>query len=132
MILRNRGWSRNSSPFRRVHKISKSDYQLRHVLSVCKGKLGCHWTDFHEILYSSIFRKSVQKIQVSLKSCKNEGYFTLRPLYIYDNISLNSSYNKKCFRRSPTEYQNTHFMFSNFSISENLAVYEIQECGKIF
>jgi hypothetical protein len=39
----------------------------------------------------SIFRKSVEKIQVSLKSDKNNGYFTWRPMYIYDYISLNSS-----------------------------------------
>jgi len=39
----------------------------------------------------SIFRKSVEKIQVSLKSDKNNGYFTWIPTHIYDNISLNSS-----------------------------------------
>jgi len=32
--------------------------------------------------------KTVQKIQVSLKSDKNNGYFTRRPIYIYDHISL--------------------------------------------
>ena len=53
-------------------------------------------TDFHEILYLHIFRKSVVKIQVSLKSDNNNGYFTWRPTYIYD-ISLNSSYNEKFF-----------------------------------
>jgi len=40
----------------------------------------------------SIFRKSVEKIKVSLKSKKNNG--TVREdryMYIYDNISLNSS-----------------------------------------
>jgi len=40
-------------------------------------KLGSHWTDFHEILYLSIFRKSVEKIQFSLISEKNNnGYIT--------------------------------------------------------
>jgi hypothetical protein len=34
--------------------------------SICMEQLGSHWTDFHEILYLSIFRKSVEKIQVSL------------------------------------------------------------------
>jgi hypothetical protein len=38
-------------------------------------ELGYHWTDFHEILYLSVFRKSVKKIQVSLQS-DNNGYFT--------------------------------------------------------
>ena len=37
------------------------------------------------------FRKSVDKIQVSLKSGKNNRYFTWRPIYIFNNISLNSS-----------------------------------------
>jgi hypothetical protein len=62
--------------------------------------------------YMSIFWKSVKKIQVSLKSDKNNGYFTWRAVYIYD-ISLNSSQNEKCFRQSCRESQNTHFMFSN-------------------
>jgi len=34
------------------------------------------WTDFYEILHLSIFRKSVEKIKVSLKSDQNKGYFT--------------------------------------------------------
>ena len=32
------------------------------------------------------FRKSVEKIQVSLKSVKNNGYFTSRPIYICEKI----------------------------------------------
>jgi len=32
--------------------------------------------DFHEISFWGIFRKSVEKIRVSLKSDKNNGYFT--------------------------------------------------------
>jgi hypothetical protein len=53
--------------------------------------LGSHWTDFLEIWYLSIFRKSIEKIQMSLKPDKNNGYFTQKPMYIYDNISRNSS-----------------------------------------
>jgi hypothetical protein len=34
-------------------------------------KIGSHWKDFHEILYLSIFRKSVEKKQVSLNYDKN-------------------------------------------------------------
>jgi len=44
-----------------------------------------------------IFRKSVEKIQVPLKSDNNNGYYAWRPLYIFDHISLDSSYNEKCF-----------------------------------
>ena len=39
-------------PFRRLRKIPKSDYQLRHI-SVCRfvrmEQLGSHWMDFREI-----------------------------------------------------------------------------------
>jgi len=41
--------------------------------SIRMGKLGFHKTDFHEILYLSIFPKSVEKIQVRLKCGKNSG-----------------------------------------------------------
>jgi hypothetical protein len=45
-------------------------------LSVPMEKLGYHRTDFHKIWYLNIFRKTLQKNQVSLKSDKNNGYFT--------------------------------------------------------
>jgi len=41
--------------------------------SVRMEQLGSHWTDFHEIWYLSMIRKTVQKIQVSLKADKNDG-----------------------------------------------------------
>ena len=63
--------------FRRVRKIEKRDCCLRRVWpSVRMEQLDSNWTDFHEIWYLSIFRESVEKIQVSLKSDKNIGYFT--------------------------------------------------------
>ena len=83
-------------------------------LSVRIEQLGCHWTDFHEISYLKIFRKSVEEIQVSLKSEKNNGYFTWRSMYNVDHISLISFQNEKCFRQNCGENQNTHFVFSNF------------------
>jgi len=45
-----------------------------------------------EIRYISK-KKNVENIQVSLKSNKNKGYFTWRPIYIFDRVSLNASYN---------------------------------------
>jgi len=38
-------------------------------------------------------------MQVSLQTGRSNGYFTLRPMYIYDSISMNYYYNEKCFRR---------------------------------
>jgi hypothetical protein len=78
--------------FRRVRKFAKNDYELCHVCpSVRVEQLGSHWKDFHEVLYFSIFRKLVQKIKVSSKSDKNSGYFTRRPIYSFDHITLSSS-----------------------------------------
>jgi hypothetical protein len=54
-------------------------------------QLGSHWRDCREIWYASIFlKKFAQKVHVSLKNDKNNGYFTWRRVYIYD-ISPNSS-----------------------------------------
>jgi len=39
-------------------------------------QLGSHWTDFNEIWHLTIFKKSAEIIQVSLKSDKNGGHFT--------------------------------------------------------
>jgi hypothetical protein len=60
-------------------------------LSVRMEQLGSHWMDFHEIWYLRIFQKSAEKFKVSLKSDKNNGYFTWRSMYIYDHILLNYS-----------------------------------------
>jgi hypothetical protein len=70
-------WEEILIAFRRVRKIARSDYKLRHVCpSVRMEQRGSHWTDFDEILYLCFLRKSVEKIQVSLKCDKNNGYFT--------------------------------------------------------
>jgi hypothetical protein len=39
-------------------------------------KLGSHWTNFHEIWYLIIFRKTFEKIQLSSKSDNNNRHFT--------------------------------------------------------
>ena len=67
--------------FRRVRKIVKSDHLLRCVCPcVCPsvpphGTTRSHWTDCGEIIRLSIFWKSVEKIQVLLKSDKSNWYY---------------------------------------------------------
>jgi hypothetical protein len=101
--------------FRRVRKISKSDYYLRHVRpSVYMKQLGSQLMDFDEIWYFSTFRKFVDKIQVPIKTDKttgilHEGLCTfmiiLRSVLRIRNVS-----DKRC-----RENQNTHFMLNNLS-----------------
>jgi hypothetical protein len=73
-------------------KIAKSDHELRRVcLSVRVDQLCCHWKDFLESSFLSIFKKKFEKSQLWLKSDKNNGYFTWRRMYIYGSILLDSS-----------------------------------------
>jgi hypothetical protein len=79
-------------------------------------------------LFSWIFFwKFVQKIKVSVKYDRNNRHLTWRPVYIYNYISLISSWNEKCFTQFCTENQNKHFMCNN------LCPYSVQfmrKCGK--
>jgi len=77
-------------------------------------QLGSHWKNFHEILYFNIFRKSVDKIPVSLKSDKNDGTshedlctFTETSRWIVLGLRNVSD---KIYRQN----QNTHFVWNNF------------------
>ena len=80
-----------------LEKLRKESMSV--VMSVRVQQLGCHWMDFHEIWNLSIFRKSVDKLQLSSNSDKNNRYFKYRPMYIFYQISLNSHWNEKCFRQ---------------------------------
>jgi hypothetical protein len=81
------------------------------VIPAREEQLGFRWTEFHEILYLSIFRKPAQKIQVLLKSDRNNGYFNedqytfliITRLIILRMINVSD---KSC-----TENQNTHLRF---------------------
>jgi hypothetical protein len=58
------------------------------------------------------FLNTVEKIQFWLKSGKNIGYSTWRRMYIFDNISLNSSKNEKSFRQKILEKIKTYVLCS--------------------
>jgi hypothetical protein len=57
--------------------------------SVRMEQLGSQWTDFREIWYLSIIRMSLEKIQISLKSDKNNSYFQIQQLYTVQHNTLN-------------------------------------------
>ena len=80
--------------------------------SVHMEQLGSHRTDFYDI--QEFLEKYIEKIQVSLKYDKQNGYFTWRRLYTYVNISLSSSKNEKCLGLKLYTNQNTYFTFNNF------------------
>jgi hypothetical protein len=87
-------------------------------------QLGSHWSDFDEIWYLSFCRKSVEKVQYSLKSDKNNGYFTWRRFHILATIVWILHRMRNISNKIRRENQNTRSKFSNF-FSENIVVYEI-------
>jgi hypothetical protein len=110
-----------------------TDFVIPVCLSVCPSvrmkQLGSHWTDFYEIWYMSIFRKSAERIQVSLKSDKNNGHFTWRHTYVFYTILMNCSYNEKSFG-SFREIK-TQFYFYLFKKIASEIVPFMTKCGKI-
>jgi len=121
MTRRKVGFNKNKNckvtPFRRVHKISTGDYWLRHVCpSVLPpalknvsttGRIVTKFDTWH-----FFFWKFVDKTQVTLKSDKNNAWFTWRRFYVYD-ISLNSFESAKSLRQFVEEVR-WHFIFNKF------------------
>ena len=61
-------------------KLRQAAARISFVASACPavhmGQLSSHWTDFHDILYFGVLRKSVEKTQVPLQIGPEFGYFT--------------------------------------------------------
>jgi len=73
-----------------------------------------HWTEYHGIRYMQIFRKSILKIQVLLKSEKNNGYLheklcKFMIIFLLILVTMRNVSDKVC-----RENQNTYSMFNNF------------------
>jgi hypothetical protein len=85
------------------------------VMSVCPSvrmeQLDAHWTYFHKIWYLSFFRKSVKKIQVSLESNKNYGYFTWRRFDIFTISRWILLRMRNVSDKISRENQDTHLIF---------------------
>jgi hypothetical protein len=79
--------------FRRLPKTAKkATISFVLITSICPH--GTSQLPLDGFLWNLIFEnfwRSVDKIQVLLKSAKNNGYFTGRPIYIFDHISLSYS-----------------------------------------
>jgi len=112
--------------FWRVKKIANSDCLLRHFCLSAWKKSAPQRSDFRDILYLGIFRKSVDKIKVSLKSDMNNGYFTWRPIYIfiiYRSVLLRMRGNvshKSCREIQNTIYVQQLFFFNRARSWDNV------------
>jgi hypothetical protein len=68
------------------------------------------------------FENLPEKIQDSFKSDNNNRYFTWRPIHIFNNISLNSSWITKFSDKSLQKFK-THILGFIIFLNENRAVY---------
>jgi len=73
---------------------------------------------------SVFFRKSVGKFQIFLKSNNNKGTLHKDLFYIYDNVSLISSYNEKFFRQNLYRKSNAHFLFGFLSFRKSYRLWD--------
>jgi len=93
-------------------------------LSVRTEQLGGHWTDFHEILYLSIFSKVYRENSIFIKIGQE-----LRALYMKTNIHFlsylaRSFLERKMFQTKVLETIKTHILCL-IPVFVNRAVYEI-------
>ena len=92
-------------------------------LSVRMEKFGL--ANFHEIWYTSIFRKSDGKIQILLKSDQNYAYlhddqYTFMIISRWILLRMRNVSHKICW-----ENQNTHFYVQEPFFPDNLSVYKL-------
>jgi hypothetical protein len=97
-----------------VRSFVRSSVRPSVCLSALVEQLGTHWTNYDEILYLRLSRKSVQKTKLSLEFDTNNGYFTWRFItcmtfrrWIF--LRMRNVSNKSC-----TDNETPHFMFGNF------------------
>jgi hypothetical protein len=88
--------------------------RLSICLSVCTQQLGYHWTDFYEILYTSIFLKPLIKFKFRenlrrITDTLREDLYTFMIMRRSVPLSMKNVSDKFC-----RENQNSHFMFSSF------------------
>jgi hypothetical protein len=106
--------------FRSVCKSAKGDYLFGHVHLSARpsfhlhGTTLLHWTDFHEMWYSSIFRKYFEIIQMwsnltRITGTLHEDMCTFMILSRWILVRVRNVSDKNC-----RENENTHFTFSNF------------------
>ena len=90
-------------------------------------QLGSPWTDFHEICFLSIFKKSEEKIQVPWRLYKNNGYFTWRPTFYTQLLWYLATFfvEWEMLQTKFIENIKTHIFSLIFFFFENRAFYEI-------
>ena len=99
------------------------------IMSVCPSvwveQLGSHWTDLYEIWYLRIFKKFVEKIQVSLKSNTNSLLLYMKTQHAFMIVSRSVLLRVRNVSDKVLEKIKTYIWHSiTFFFPESRAVYE--------
>ena len=94
-------------------------------------RLDTHWMDFHEIWYLSIFQTFIERIQDSLKSDKNKGYFCMKTNINFWSYIIQFFLKWEMLETEVVEKLETDILLFSvtFSFFEICAV--LRYCGKI-
>jgi hypothetical protein len=114
-----------STVFRCVHKIAKSNYWLRHVCLATWSNLASTGQVLMKFDIRDFFKNLSEKIQVLLKSDKNNGYFTWRVflhLWYYSAEFILEWY---IFQVKAVEKIKIYTFYIQYPFSQHRAVYEI-------
>jgi len=96
-----------------LYRKSKCTFYF-HILTTMHGQNHIRIAHFMFDIFSFLFRKSAEKIQVSWKSDKTKGYFTWRPIYfsiIFRSLLLRI---KRFQSKVVEKFGNTHFVVNVF------------------
>ena len=114
-------WNNEAAFFGAFAMLRKATMSL--VVSVCLSvgmdQIGSRWTDFHEIWYLSIFRKSCLENSSLIKIRKELRVLCMKTYIQFLSYLASSLLRKRNARdKSCRENPNTHFILSNFCFTK--------------
>ena len=83
--------TKSLTDFIKIHSVLFAFVKLWKATVTCIMSVCLEWLSSKFVFFMKFLGGKSEKIQLSLKSDKNNGYFTWRPTYIFDHISLIST-----------------------------------------
>jgi hypothetical protein len=104
------------------------------VCLACMEQLGFHWADFCEVSCCGLSFKYVKDVQVCLKSYRNIGHFTQRPVcfILFTVIYVALKYKGRTFLLGITLLCGSSFSTKNLSFYWNLILGPVEYSSSVF
>jgi len=125
------------STFRRVREFARTTISVFMLVglsvlpsvrpSLRMEQIGFRLKDFHEIWYLSSFKKSIEKIQISLKFYKNNVYITWRAISIFLSYIARFFLEWEMFKTNFAEKIKTHILCSIISSRKSSPLWDVEK-----